>query len=155
MVLYFSGQAVNDQANGEVYLVPYEGSPDASTKQLISLRALQRILGRLQNRLTLLILDAPIAPLGQEDSHADGVFPVRWTSGLSQEDKTPIIQIRRRHGQKNGKSADVLAGLSGRADGNQNGTITVGEFLEDASESNEITLLLPDSSPLLDVPLAR
>ena len=155
LVLYFSGQAVKDQANGEVYLVPYEGSPEASTKQLISLRTLQRILGKLQNQLTLLILDTPIAPLGKQNPHTAGAFPVRWTSGISQQDKTPVIQLRKLPGQGNNEPAGVLAGLLGSADGNQNGTITVGEFLEDASESSEITLLLPASSPLFALPLAR
>ena len=155
LVLYFSGQAVKDQANGEVYLVPYEGSPEASTKQLISLRTLQRLLGKLQNRLTLFILDAPIAPLGKRNPYADGVFPVRWTSGLSQQAKTPVIQLRKRPGRGNGEPAGILAGLLGSADANKNGTVTVGEFLEDASESSEVSLLLPDSSPLLALPLAR
>ena len=154
LVVYFSGQAVKDQTNGEVYLVPYEGSPEATTKQLISLRTLQRLLGKLHNRLTLFILDTPIASQGGQNASVDG-SSVRWTSGLSEQDETPVIQLRQRHGQENGKPADVLAGLSGSADGNQNGTITVGEFLENASESSEITLLLPDSSPLLALPLAR
>ena len=154
LVVYFSGQAVKDQTNGEVYLVPYEGSPEATTKQLISLRTLQRLLGKLHNRLTLFILDTPIASQGGQNASVDG-SSVRWTSGLSEQDETPVIQLRKRHGQENGKPADVLAGLSGSADGNQNGTITVGEFLENASESSEITLLLPDSSPLLALPLAR
>ena len=154
LVVYFSGQAVKDQTNGEVYLVPYEGSPEATAKQLISLRTLQRLLGKLQNRLTLLILDTPIAKRGGQNASVDG-SPVRWTSGLSQQDKTPVIQLRKRPGRGNGEPAGILAGLLGSADGNRNGTITVGEFLENASEWSEITLLLPDSSPLLALPLAR
>ena len=150
LVVYFSGQAVNDQTNGEVYLVPYEGSPEASTKQLISLRTLQRLLGKLQNRLTLLILDAPVAQ-GKEEASSQ----VRWTSGLSQQTQTPVIQLRKRPGQENREPAGILAGLLGSADANQNGTITVREFLADASESTEVSLLLPDSSPLLSLPLAR
>ena len=81
--------------------------------------------------------------------------PVRWTSGLSQQDKTPVIQLRKRPGRGNGEPAGILAGLLGSADANKNGTVTVREFLENASESSEITLLLPDSSPLLALPLAR
>ncbi len=155
LVMYFSGQAVKDQTNGEVYLVPYEGSPEVPTKQLISLRTLQRVLGKLQNRLTLLILDTPIAPLGEKNPYADGVFPVHWTSGLSPQTPTPVIQLRKRPGQGNGEPAGILAGLSGSADANKNGTITVREFLEDASKSSEVSLLLPVSSPLLSLPLAR
>lgn len=155
LVVYFSGQAVQDQGNGEVYLVPYEGSPEASTKRLISLRTLQRLLGKLQNRLTLLILDAPIAKQAGPNASGDESSRVRWISGLSRDDKTPVIQLRRRPGQEMGNPANILAGLSGNADGNKNGTITVGEFLESASESIRITRLLPDSSPLLALPLAR
>ena len=155
LVVYFSGQAIKDQTNGEVYLVPYEGSPEATAKQLISLRTLQRLLGKLQNRLTLLILDAPIAKQSTQNASTDGASPVRWTSGLSQQDKTPVIQLRKRPGRGNGEPAGILAGLLGSADANKNGTVTVREFLENASESSEVTLLLPDSSPLLALPLAR
>ena len=150
LVVYFSGQAVQDQGNGEVYLVPYEGSPDASSKELISLRTLQRLLGKLQNRLTLLILDAPVAQ-GKQDASSR----VRWTSGLSKQTPTPVVQLRKRAGQGNREPAGILAGLLGSADTNQNGTVTVREFLESASESSEVSLLLPDSSPLLNLPLAR
>ena len=155
LVVFYSGQAVQDRENGEVYLVPFEGSPEASSKQLISLRTLQRLLGKLQNRLTLLILDTPIAKRAGQDASAAGSSRVRWISGLSRDDKTPVIQLRRRPGQAIGKPADVLAALSGSADANRNGTITVGEFLDSASESIRITRLLPDSSPLLSLPLAR
>jgi len=155
LVVYFSGQAVQDQGNGEVYLVPYEGTPDASSKQLISLRTLQRLLGKLENRLTLLILDAPIVKQAGEGTSADTSSPVRWDSGLSKQDATPVIQLRRRPGQEKDNPANVLAGLSGNADGNKNGTITVAEFLESASASSRITRLLPDSSPLLSLPLTR
>ena len=155
LVVYFSGQAVKDGTNGEVYLVPYEGSPEASSKQLISLRTLQRLLGKFQNRLTLLILDTPIVKQTGPNASPDGSSPVRWISGLSRDDKTPVIQLRRRPGQAIGKPVDVLSALSGSADANKNGTITVGEFLDSASESIRITRLLPDSSPLLALPLAR
>ena len=154
LVVYFSGQAVMDGTNGEVYLIPYEGSPEASTKQLISLRTLQRLLGKLDNRLTLLILDAPIASQGGQNASVDG-SSVRWTSGLSQQDETPVIQLRKRPGRENREPAGILAGLLGSADANRNGTITVREFLENASESSEVTRLIPDSSPLLSLPLTR
>lgn len=155
LVVYFSGQAVQDQGNGEVYLIPYEGSPEASSNQLISLRTLQRLLGKLQNRLTLLILDTPIVKQPGPNASAADSSPVRWISGLSRDDKTPVIQLRRRPGQEMDNPANVLAGLSGTADENRNGTITVGEFLKSASESIRVTRLLPDSSPLLSLPLAQ
>lgn len=155
LVVYFSGQAVQDGGNGEVYLVPYEGSPDASSKQLISLRTLQRLLGKLHNRLTLLVLDTPLVRQAGQGTSADTSSPVRWNSGLSEQDATPVIQLRRQPGQEMDSPANMLAGLSGNADGNKNGTITVAEFLESASASSRITRLLPDSSPLLNLPLTR
>ena len=155
LVVYFSGQAVQDQGNGEIYLIPYEGSPDASSNQLISLRTLQRLLGKLQNRLTLLILDTPLAKQAGQGTSADTSSPVRWTSGLSKQNATPVIQLRRRPGPEMGNPVNMLAGLSGNADGNKNGTVTVAEFLESASASSKITRLLPDSSPLLSLPLTR
>lgn len=154
LVVYFSGQAVQDQENGEFYLIPYEGAPDASSKQLISLRTLQRLLGKLQNRLTLLLLDAPLVERGGQGTSAD-TSPASWSSGLSKQDTTPVIQLRRRPGQEMDNPANMLGGLSGTADGNKNGTITVAEFLESASASSRITRLLPDSSPLLNLPLTR
>ncbi|MYH02183.1 MAG: hypothetical protein F4142_06340 [Nitrospira sp. SB0675_bin_23] len=155
LVVYFSGQAVQDRENGEVYLIPYEGAPDASSKQLISLRTLQRLLGKLENRLTLLILDTPIIKQAGQETSADTSSPVHWNSGLSKQDATPVIQLRRRPGQEMDNPANMLSGLSGNADGNKDETITVAEFLESASASSRITRLLPDSSPLLNLPLAR
>ncbi|MCY4611998.1 MAG: hypothetical protein OXB94_00005 [Nitrospira sp.] len=155
LVVYFSGQAVKDGRNGEVYLVPYEGSPEASTKQLVSLRTLQRLLGKLDNRLTLLILDAPLAKQGGPNASTDGSSEAHWTSGLSQQAQTTVIQLRKRPGSENKEPAGILAGLLGSADANKNGTITVREFINNASESTEVSLLLPDSSPLLSLPLAR
>ncbi len=155
LVVYFSGQAVQDQGNGEVYLVPYEGAPEASSNRLISLRTLQRLLGKLHNRLTLLILDTPLVKQAGQGTSADTSSPVRWSSGLAKQDATPVIQLRRQPGQEIGSPANILAGLSGNADGNKNGTITVGEFLESASASSRITRLLPDASPLLSIPLTR
>ena len=44
LLFYFAGHTVADPIKGEVFLVPYEGSLQASKKRLISLRSLQRVL---------------------------------------------------------------------------------------------------------------
>lgn len=143
LIFHFSGQAVSHPATGEVYLVPFEGSPKASLKRLISLRTLQRVLRKLENRLTLLILDTPVTSLLRQSGaiSTNGSIPTRWTSGLPllQKQGTKVIQIRKKSLKSNDGPAELLAGLLGQADANRNGTITLGEFLHDVHSISEIT----------------
>ena len=158
LIFYFSGQALNHPETGEVYLVPFEGSPNATAARLISLRALQRILAELDNRLTLLILDAPVTPLRVTGGTGfDEAAPTQWTTGLPQSDHngTQVIQIRKIRRRETGDRAAVLAGLFGRADADNNGTITVGEFLNDVSATTEITPMLPATAPEASIPLSQ
>ncbi len=151
LLVYFSGQAIKNPATGEVYLVPYEGSPDASPNRLISLRSLQRALGAFDNRLTLLLLDTPLIPSSNPASNLDAnqSKPVRWDSGLPRQDSSPTIQIR----NIPGRGSDNFAGLLISTDANR--IITVGEFLDDAAQMGEVIPALPDSSPVSDILLTR
>ena len=151
LLVYFSGQAVKNPATGEVYLVPYEGSPDASTNRLISLRLLQRALGKFDNRLTLLLLDAPLIPSSNPASNldADQSRPVRWDSELSGQTSSSMFQIRNLPGH----GSDDFAVLMGGTD--KNHRITVSEFLQDAALMGEVTPALPDSSPVSDIVLKQ
>ena len=159
LIFHFSGQALSHPTTGEVYLVPFEGSPTASAKRLISLRTLQRVLGKMGNRLTLLILDTPATPLLRQVGTigANGSIPIKWTSGLalSSQGGTKVIQVRQKFRQRNEGPAELLAGLLGRADANGNGTITVEEFLEDIKPRAEITSAPSKNSPEALIPLAR
>jgi len=159
LIFYFSGQALSHPTTGEVYLVPFEGSPTASAKRLISLRTLQRVLAKMGNRLTLLILDTPATPLLRQTGSigANGSIPIKWTSGLalSPQGGTKVIQVRQKFRQRNEGPAELLAGLLGRADANGNGTITVEEFLEDLKPRAEITSAPPRESPEALIPLAQ
>ena len=159
LIFHFSGQALSHPTTGEVYLVPFEGSPTASAKRLISLRTLQRVLGKMGNRLTLLILDTPATPLLRQVGTigANGSIPIKWTSGLalSSQGGTKVIQVRQKFRRTNEGPAELLAGLLGRADANGNGTITVEEFLEDIKPRAEITSAPPKNSPEALIPLAR
>ncbi len=159
LIFHFSGQALSHPTTGEVYLVPFEGSPTASAKRLISLRTLQRVLGKMGNRLTLLILDTPATPLLRQTGSigANGSIPIKWTSGLalSLQGGTKVIQVRQKFRQRNEGPAELLAGLLGRADANGNGTITVKEFLEDVKPRAEITSAPPRESPEALIPLAQ
>ncbi|MCH7614524.1 MAG: hypothetical protein IH978_02120 [Nitrospinae bacterium] len=159
LIFHFSGQALSHPTTGEVYLVPFEGSPTASAKRLISLRTLQRVLGKMGNRLTLLILDTPATPLLRQVGTigANGSIPIKWTSGLalSSQGGTKVIQVRQKFRRTNEGPAELLAGLLGRADANGNGTITVEEFLEDIKPRAEITSAPSKNSPEALIPLAR
>ena len=143
LIFHFSGQALNHPATGEVYLVPFEGSPKASVKKLISLRTLQRVLGKLENRLTLLVLDTPVKPLFRQSrsTGTNGAISIKWTSGLSLSKKQSarVIQIRKTSPHKTDGPAKLLAGLLGQADRNGNGTVTLDEFLHDVNSISEIT----------------
>ena len=158
LVFYFSGQALNHLKTGDVYLVPFEGSPHATAARLIPLRALQRVLAKLGNRLTLLILDAPVTPLRVTGGTGfDEAAPTQWATGLPRPGHhgTRVIQIRKTRSHDTRDQADILAGLFGRADADDNGTITVGEFLNDVSAMAEITPMLPADAPEADIPIAQ
>lgn len=156
LIFYFSGQALNHPETGEVYLVPFEGSPNATAARLISLRALQGMLAKLDNRLTLLILDAPVTPLRVTGGTGfDKAVPIQWAIPPSDHDGTHVIRIRKIRRRETGDRSDVLAGLFGRADADHNGTITVGEFLNDVSAIAEITPMLPATAPEASIPLSQ
>ena len=139
-----------------MYLVPFEGSPNAPAARLISLRALQGILAKLGNRLTLLILDAPVTPLRVTGGTGfDKAVPTQWAIPPSGHDGSHVIRIRKIGRRETGDRSDVLAGLFGRADADGNGTITVGEFLNDVSAMAEITPMLPATAPEAGIPLSQ
>jgi hypothetical protein len=156
LIFHFSGQALSHPTTGEVYLVPFEGSPTASAKRLISLRTLQRVLGKLENRITLLILDTPTTPLQRRSGTigANESVPLKWASGLplSPQEGTRVIQIRQ---HKGARPAELLSGLLGRADANGNGTITVGEFLNDVQSRADISSEPSKESTEALIPLAQ
>ena len=158
LIVHFSGQALNHPTTGEVYLVPFEGSPTASAKRLISLRTLQRVLGKMDHQLTLLILDTQPTPIRRQSGtmSSNGSAAIKWTSGIpiSSQEGTKVIQIRQTRHRGEGP-AELLAGLLGRADANGNGTITVGEFLDDVKSKAEITPIPSKNSPEASIPLAQ
>ena len=150
MRVHCSGQVLSHPTTGEVYLVLFEKSHTASPKRLLPLH---RVLGKLENRLTILILDTPII----RRPYQDGTISIKWTNGLplSPQEGTNIIQVRHKKRQNNAVPAKLLAWFSGKADANGNETTTVEEFLEDLEPLAEITSSLPKNSPTLLIPLVQ
>ena len=161
-LFYFAGQAFVAPTNGEVYLAPYDGSPTASKKRLISLRSLQRVLYKLKAKLSLLFLDTPSAHyLGREGKTGglNGSTPANWRAMIPLNDQTStsprIVQIRRLHGKSHSDPALLLAGLLGSADLNKNETVTVGELLKTLQETTEIIPSKNLYQPFANIPLAH
>jgi len=158
---YFAGHALVDPEKGEVYLVPYEGSLTASKKHLISLRSLQGVLGKLKVKLSLLFLDTPVAQYLDDTGTAvglNGSTPPNWRASISSMDtsRPQIIQIRRLAEEKiKQEPTQLLAGLRGKADHNEDGTVTLGEFLENLKRTAEVIFTESQSLPHLNTPLAQ
>ena len=121
LLFYFAGHAVADPDNGDVYLVPYEGSLKASKKRLISLRGLQRVLGKLNVKLSLLFLDTPVIQyLGSGTAVGlNGSAPANWKGDIKSKrakQTSRVIQIKTTLDEANPDPAKLLSGLLGRAD---------------------------------------
>jgi hypothetical protein len=143
LLFYFAGHAVADPENGDVFLVPYEGSLKASRKRLVSLGSLQRVLGKLNIQLALLLLDTPVVQYLGSGSviGPNGKAPANWQGNLSSSSHQQIdrvIQVKTSLRETNPDPAKLLSGLLGRADRNQDGRITLGEFLQDVQNVAEI-----------------
>ena len=158
--LYFSGQAVTDIKTGEVYLVPYEGSPKTSANKLISLRILQHSLGKLQGKVILLFLDSPVTPLIQRTGQIgyNGKKPLRWGSGLPTTGRSqggPVIQIRRTSMSSGRDPVELVSGLLGGADRNQDNIVTLGELLYHVRNVAQIRPTPPRNFREAGIPLSQ
>ncbi len=160
-VLYFAGHAFIDPAEGEVYLVPFEGSLSASKKRLISLRSLQRVLHKLKVKLSVLFLDTPVTQYLESSKTAvglNGSTPANWQAMLPLNGKPhvpQVIQVRRLEGKSTSAPVQLLEGLRGSADQNQNGIVTLEELLQDLDGTAEIIPAQSLTPPYSNIPLAR
>ncbi len=129
VIVYFSGQAMV-APTGDVLLVPYEGSPTATTG-LYPLKDLESALSRLKAKQTILLFDGMVSKL-HRDPKAKAVGP-RWElSGGN------TIRLIGGEGFAKGVEDDehrhglftyyLLRGLRGDADTNRDGEVTLGEI---------------------------
>jgi hypothetical protein len=129
VIMYFSGHAAVGPA-GDTYLIPYEGNT-LSTTRLYPVKDLEAALGTLKSRHVLFVFDGTIAPLSK-DSKGKKKGP-RWEgSGRN------VVRLIGAAGLQSGLEPDrlrhglftyyVLRGLKGEADGNQDGSVSLGEL---------------------------
>ena len=158
---YFVGQAVVDPGNGDVFLLPYEGSPSSARRRLFALHDLQRALMKLKAELCLLLIEAPVHKLQTPSSTSNtkkvtGPKVPNWWGALNAAAKgkqTRLIQIVR-DSEKSRQAGSLLDGLQGKADANRDGRITVRELLGYLRGPVIIMPSIRHNSSVADIPLA-
>lgn len=154
---YFSGQSLADPKTGEVYLIPYDGTPASSRSRLISLRWLQSRLQKLGAKLTLAVIDSPLTVAAiSKDGKVKSPAP-NWAAdlaGSSGPSIPTVIQIARSTNAP-GQPQGLLSGLNGNADLDHDGIITVGEWLRSLRGSAITVPALPPTVAVQSIPLAR
>lgn len=154
---YFGGQGLADAKTGEVYLIPYDGTPASSRTRLISLRWLQSRLQKLGAKLALAIIDSPVSTgVEPKDGKTRSVAP-NWTAdlgGTSGPSTPAVIQITRAPGAPI-QPQGLLSGLGGEADLDHDSVITVGEWLRSLRGNAATVPTLPPTVAVQSIPLVR
>ncbi|MEQ1793627.1 MAG: hypothetical protein ABL970_05475 [Nitrospira sp.] len=128
VIVYFAGQALVNHT-GDVLLVPYEGSPTA-TSRLYPLKDLEAALARLKAKQTILLFDGMVSRLHSDPKIKN--FPPRWDSAgsstiriVSSDSLSKGIEDdKHRHGLM---TYYLLRALRGESDSNRDGSVTLAE----------------------------
>ncbi|WP_455387825.1 hypothetical protein [Petrachloros mirabilis] len=154
---YYAGQTVADPKNGEVFLIPYDATPASSPFRLISIRFLQSRLQKLGAKLAIAILDSPTtmralpkdgkakAPAQNWIGDLDGSYPAKAGA---------MVQVARLAGTR-GSQQGLLQGLTGPADLDRDGIVTVGEWLRSLRGTAITAPTLPPALSVQSIPLAH
>ncbi len=158
--VYFVGQAALDSQSGEVYLAPYDASSGDPPTRFLSLRRLQTHLSRTNARLGLVFIDAPLTPLTTRPTGKDQKTSTRpspnWRGNLNADTNGQGVVLQfSRNGSVPPDAAHLLDGLTGGADLDQDGQVTVGELLKSLKSSTITAPLVSASSPALKIVLSR
>ncbi len=157
--VYFSGQAALDPQSGDVYLAPYDAAPHDAPSRFVSLRRLQTHLARINAKLALAFLDAPLTPLaiasGGKTPKSGPLATPNWRGALTNpsEGQGVILQFAR-NGERPSPS-HLLVGLRGDADHDRNGRVTAGELLRFLKGHTLTAPLISTSAPILDTVLSK
>lgn len=157
VIVYFAGQAMVTHT-GEVLLVPYEGSPTA-TSRLYPLKDLEAALARLKAKQTILLFDGMVSRLHSDPKIKN--LPPRWDAAGSS-----IIRIVSSDSLNKGLEDDkhrhglmtyyLLRALRGESDSNRDGSVTLAEVAAYVSQKvtwAAKTQFSSDQRPLITPPL--
>ena len=155
---YFAGHARADTKTGEVFLMPYDSTPQSSPFRLISLRFLQHRLLKLGAKLAVAIIDAPVDEMGvaAKNNTRRRATP-NWIGdlgGSSNIGTGAIIQVSRRSPPSQGRQ-NLLNGLTGQADRDNNGIVTLGEWLRSLRSIAVTVPTLPPDLAVQSIPLSH
>lgn len=155
---YFAGHARADTKTGEVFLMPYDSTPQSSPFRLISLRFLQHRLLKLGAKLAVAIIEAPVDEMGvaAKNNIRRRATP-NWIGdlgGSSNMGTGAIIQVSRRSPPSQGRQ-NLLNGLTGQADRDNDGTVTLGEWLRSLRSIAVTAPTLPPDLAIQSIPLSR
>jgi len=154
---YFAGHALANAKTGEIFLMPYDSTLHSSQIRLISLRLLQTRLLKLGARLVVVIIEAPVT-MGAtaENSTSRGVTP-NWIGNLDESSTIgpgTIIQVSRRSPLPQARE-NLLSGLTGKADRDDDGIVTVGEWLRSLRSIAVTAPTFPPDLAVQSIPLSR
>ena len=155
---YFAGHARADTKTGEVFLMPYDSTPQSSPFRLISLRFLQHRLLKLGAKLAVAIIEAPVDEMGvaAKNNSRRRATP-NWIGdlgGSSNIGTGAIIQVSRRSPPSQGRQ-NLLNGLTGQADRDNDGTVTLGEWLRSLRSIAITAPTLPPDLAVQSIPLSH
>lgn len=155
---YFAGHARADTKTGEVFLMPYDSTPQSSPFRLISLRFLQHRLLKLGAKLAVAIIEAPVDEMGvaAKNNTRRRATP-NWIGdlgGSSNIGTGAIIQVSRRSPPSQGRQ-NLLNGLTGQADRDNDGTVTLGEWLRSLRSIAITAPTLPPDLAVQSIPLSQ
>ena len=151
---YFAGHARVHAKTGEVFLLPYDSTLQSSQVRLISLRLIQTRLLKLGARLVVVIIEAPVAMgAAAQSSTSRGATP-DWIGILDESSTGTIIQVSTRSPLAQARQ-NLLNGLTGKADRDDDGTVTVGEWLRSLRSIAVTIPILPPDLAIQSIPLSR
>lgn len=157
VVFYFAGQALANSKSGDIFLIPYDSTPQSSQLRLVSLRSLQTRLLKLGARLVIAVVDAPIPTNTAEENSSTRPVAPNWIGNLDRSsniETRPIIQVSRRSPLAQAR-LNLLSGLTGKADRDGDGTVTVGEWLRSLRSIAITVPTLPPDLATQSIPLSR
>jgi hypothetical protein len=154
---YFAGHALASAKTGEIFLMPYDSTVQSSQFRLISLRLLQTRLLKLGARLVVVIIEAPVAMDEAAKNSIGRSATPNWIGNLDESSHIgigTIIQVSRRSLSSQAHQS-LLSGLTGKADRDDDGTVTVGEWLRSLRSIAVTAPTFPPDLAVQSIPLSR